>query len=178
MKDLLKHAFLASSLLLISCHAKDSKSSNAKDKDTTLTGPYTANYSSHYQIADSKLAVAVLNLLKDFEENAVDRHPDILSDTVTFINPEGYLIKGRDQFLTGSKRYRGTFSSIKTSVDSYVSLNSTDKNIDKVLIHGSQQKTNRQGVSQIVPFHSVWTFNKDGKIDYIREYTAKPLIQR
>ncbi|HVG41423.1 MAG TPA: hypothetical protein VM888_07405, partial [Chitinophagaceae bacterium] len=146
--------------------------------NAAMTVPYTATFSSHFEIGDSKNAVIVLNILKDFEDNAVDRHPDFFSDTLTFITPEGYVIKGKAQFFGGSKQYRASFAGLKNSIESYVSLKSMEKNINRVHIQGTQEKTNREGAQQKVPFQSVWVFNKDGKVDYIREYTAKPLMQR
>src|SRR5689334_323234 len=58
-----------------------------------LTRPYTATFSSQFEIGDPRNAAIAMNFYKDLENNTVDRHADLLSDTLTFIAPEGFLVK-------------------------------------------------------------------------------------
>jgi ketosteroid isomerase-like protein len=135
--------------------------------------PYIAGFSSQFEMGDPKYTNSVLTLLKDFEENQTDRHSNLFADTLTFITPEGFVLKGKDQFLPGNKQYRGSFTNVKTSIEMYVSVKSVDRHRPEVVVRGSQEKIAKDGAKNIVDFQSVWAFNQDGKVTYVREYTSR-----
>ena len=72
MKKLILAALVAF-LFTTVCKAQDGKM------------PYTATYSSNFKIADANYSKMVLTLWKDFENNTLDNHVDMITDTVTMM---------------------------------------------------------------------------------------------
>ncbi len=54
-----------------------------------------------------------------------------------------------------------------------VPLRSTDKNEDLVAIWGTETATDSQGRTHTNAIHELWSFDKDGKVKSIRQYTAQ-----
>ncbi|ANE51593.1 hypothetical protein SY85_14885 [Flavisolibacter tropicus] len=170
---------------------KKSKKKNAETQptmtDTTMQGggggmaeagafPYTADYSSKFTMGNPEHARMVLSMWKDYDNNTFDRSAAMLADTVMFQAPNGMVIRGKDSVLNSVKQFRGQFSSVKSTVDAWVPMHSTDRNEDWVLIWGTENDTNASGSTTNV-IHEIWRVNRDGKIDFIRQYTAKPPVQ-
>jgi hypothetical protein len=75
-----------------------------------MSYPYKATYSSDFKIGDPAHAKMILELWKDWDDNAFDRH-NYFADTVVMFLPDGSVIKGKDSCLAGAKRVRGSMSS-------------------------------------------------------------------
>ena len=60
--------------------------------------PYTANYSSNFQIGDPANSKMILELWKDYDDNAFDRH-DYFADTAVMFFPDGSMVRGKDSIL-------------------------------------------------------------------------------
>ncbi|WP_082886483.1 nuclear transport factor 2 family protein [Flavisolibacter tropicus] len=188
------HALIMVLFLLVSIPLmaqKKSKKKNAETQptmtDTTMQGggggmaeagafPYTADYSSKFTMGNPEHARMVLSMWKDYDNNTFDRSAAMLADTVMFQAPNGMVIRGKDSVLNSVKQFRGQFSSVKSTVDAWVPMHSTDRNEDWVLIWGTENDTNASGSTTNV-IHEIWRVNRDGKIDFIRQYTAKPPVQ-
>lgn len=134
--------------------------------------PYKANYSSNFVLADPSYSDKILVLWKDFEENALDRHLDWFADSVTMTVAEGATMKGKDQCLAGAKGARGAMKDYKASVDAWVSLKSTDRGQNVVCIWGNEDFTDQDGKHVNRRVQEVWGFNKDGKIDFMLQYSG------
>ena len=80
--------------------------------------PYKANYSSDFQIGNPANSKMILELWKDFDDNAFDRH-DYFADTAVMFLPDGSMIRGKDSILAGAKRFRGAMSSSTSTLDAY-----------------------------------------------------------
>lgn len=142
-------------------------------KATTQSSPYTPTYSSKFQIGDPKYAQIILKLWKDWDDNALDRSANIFADTVTTYHPDGTVVKGKEQNLAEAKKYRGQFTTVKSTIHAVVSLKSTDHNENWVAIWGTEQDTAKDGTITSTELHEAWKFNKDGKIDVMRQFQAK-----
>ena len=87
------------------------KDGNMKMKAKSMGGmdnmdyPYTANYSSDFKMGNPAQAKMILELWKDWDDNAFDRH-DYMSDTVVMFFPDGTMAKGKQQTLEGAMKYR------------------------------------------------------------------------
>jgi hypothetical protein len=145
--------------------------------DMAMNGaPYTADYSSNFVIGNPAHSAMILNMWKDWDDNAFERH-NYWADTVTVYLTDGTVIKGKDSSLAGAKRYRGSLASAKSTIDAWVPLRSTDRNEDWVAIWGTETDTWANGKVEKMQIHEVWRINKDGKIDAVRQYSAKPPLQ-
>ena len=148
-----------------------------KEKDkmqkTSQTSPYTATYSSKFQIGDPKYAQIILKLWKDWDDNTIDQSANMFADTVTIYHPDGTILKGKEQNLADAKKYRSQFTTVKSTIHAFVNLKSTDHNENWVAIWGTEEDTGKDGKMISNELHEVWRFNKDGKIEMMRQFHAK-----
>jgi hypothetical protein len=133
---------------------------------------YTADYSSSFKIGDDANARKILELWKDWDDNKLDRH-DYFSDTVAMYFPDGSTVKGKKEAYEGAVKYRASQGTVKSTVHAWVPLRSTDKNQDVVCIWGKEEATAADGKVTVQELQEVWGFNKDGKIVWFRQYSAK-----
>ncbi len=133
--------------------------------------PYKANYSSDFKMGDAKNAKMILELWKDWDDNALGRH-DFISDTVMMFFPDGSVVKGKDSALAAAKRYRGSMSSATSSVDAFMPLKSIDRDENWVAIWGTETDTFPDGKTEKRDLHEIWRINKDGKIDFMKQFAS------
>lgn len=149
------------------------KIKNPDGMNSTMDYPYTATYSSKFVMGNPAHGRMVLDLWKDWDDNAFDRH-DYMADTLTMYLPDGMVVKGKAANLEGAKKYRGGMTSAKSIIHAWIPLRSTDKNEDWVAIWGTEVDTWPDGKVETRELHEIWQINKDGKIAVMRQFTAKP----
>lgn len=135
--------------------------------------PYTALYSSQFQMADPKYSAIVLNAWKKYDDNMLDATKDFLADTMSATLPDGTVLKGRDSFIQRIKSFRGGFTSAKSEVVAYMSVRSIDKGDNIVFIWGTETDTKSDSTLQKTDLHEVWGFNKDGKVDFFKQFMSQ-----
>jgi hypothetical protein len=156
---------------------KDDKT-KMKDKSMDkMSYPYTADYSSDFKIGNPAHSKMILELWKDWDDNAFDRH-NYFADTVVMYLSDGNVIKGKDSTLAGAKRFRGSMSTATSSVHAWIPLKSVDKNEDWVAVWGTETDTFPDGKTDTRDLHEVWRFNKDGKVDLMRQFASKTAAQQ
>jgi hypothetical protein len=133
---------------------------------------YTATYSSKFTIASPAYSDKVLTLWKDFENNTLDLHADMLADTVMMSPANGGMIKGKAENLKSVKEYRGSLQNYKVTLDAWLSLKSTDKNENVVCIWAREEYTDKTGKQVKQRTHEVWIFNKEGKVGFILQFAG------
>ncbi|WP_026897920.1 cytochrome c family protein [Daejeonella oryzae] len=154
--------------------AKNKAQDKVKNTDSAMQDlPYSATYSSKFEMGDPAKAQLILHLWKDWDDNALERHSNLFADTVTMNLSDGSVIKGKDQNLSAAKEYRSTLLSAKSTVNAYMSLRSVDKNENWVAIWGVEEDTHKDGKKTMSTLHEIWKFNKDGKIDWMRQFHGK-----
>ena len=164
---------------------KDDKT-KIKDNDSkvkiknmdNMSYPYTADYSSNFAIGNPAHSKMILELLKDWDDNAFDRHINYFSDTVKMYFPDGSVVKGKDSALAGAKRFRGSMSTATSNVHAWIPLKSVDKNEDWVAVWGTEVDTYPDGKTDSRDLQEVWRLNKDGKIDLLRQFASKTAPQQ
>ena len=132
---------------------------------------YKATYSSSFQMGKAALAQKVLDLWKDYDDNQFDRH-DYMHDTVVMSFPDGTVTKGKKENMDAAKKFRGGFTTVKSTIHAIVPLRSTDRNEDIVCVWGHEENTLADGKVEGRDLHEVWWFNKDGKVVRMRQWNA------
>lgn len=140
-----------------------------------MTLPYTAAYSSQFTIGNPNHARIVLQLWKAWDNGTIDQNTSLLADTMTMETADGMIMRGLDSFLIGAKQYRAMYPSIASTVEAYMPLRSNDRNESWVAIWGSEKATGTDGKVTTNRLQEIWRINRDGKVDYIRQYMAKPV---
>ncbi len=152
---------------------KEGDMKQSTDNASMSSSPYTADYASNFVMGNSAYSTMILDMWKDWDDNAIDRH-DYWADSMIVYLPDGMVIKGKQANLEGAKKYRGGFKSVKSTVHASIPLRSTDRNEDLVAIWGQEVDTHPDGKVETTELHEVYAFNKDGKITWMRQYSAKP----
>jgi hypothetical protein len=169
--------------LLVACNTA-TNSSETKDTATTaaivpdtnqnVTYAYPIEYSSDFTIGDSKLAQTVLELWKDYDNNAFDNHTDAFSDSVIMDLAGGQTIKGKDSALAGVKRYRSSLQNAVSSVEVVTTLKPKGKDESWVCVWGKEVDTHKNGKKDSVYINENWMFDKNGKVAYMSQFQATP----
>lgn len=135
--------------------------------------PYTAMYSSKFQMGNAKYSRMVLDAWKAYDDNMLDNVAGFVSDTVTAELPDGTVLKGKENFLNALKGYRGGFTAVKEEVVAWVPLKSLDKGDDLVFIWGTETDTKKDSTTQKTDLNEAWVFNKDGKVVFFKQLAAQ-----
>jgi hypothetical protein len=135
-----------------------------------MSQTYTAGYSSKFALADASYSDKILSLWKDYENNTLDKHLDLFSDTVSMILANGAVVKGKAENLKGVKEFRGSIKDYKVTVGAWLSVKSLDKGDNIVLVWGDESFTDKDGKKVQQRVHEVWVFNSAGKISFMMQY--------
>ncbi|MDO9375532.1 MAG: hypothetical protein Q7T76_14025 [Ferruginibacter sp.] len=131
----------------------------------------TFTYSSKFEMGNAAFAQKVLDLWKDWDDNQFDRH-DYLHDTVLMIFPDGTVTRGKAENLAAAKKFRGTFTKVKSMIHAVIPMRSKDQKEEAVLIWGHEDDTLADGKVVGKDLHEVWWFNKEGKVTSMRQWNA------
>ena len=137
-----------------------------------ITYPYTADYSSNFKIGNPEQSKIILELWKDWDDNAFDRH-NYFADTVVLYLSDGSVLKGKDSCLASAKKFRGSMSTATSSIHAWIPLKTIDRNEDWVAVWGTETDTYPDGKKEVRDLHEIWRFNKAGKVDLMRQFSSK-----
>jgi hypothetical protein len=149
-----------------------------KDKGMQMDNtsyPYKANYSSNFRMGDPANAKMILELWKDYDDNTFDNH-DYIADTAVMFFADGTMSRGKDSLLAGVKQYRGSLTNVTSTLDAWVPLKSVDRNENWVALWGTETHTTADGKVEKKDLHEIWRINKDGKVDFMKQFDATPTM--
>lgn len=171
-----KISFLIAVVALVSCNGGAPTTSTTSITDSSkkeVSYPYPISYSSQFEFIDPAKGKMVLDIWKDYDSNNLDNAKEKFADTVTMIFPEFSMMHAsRDSIIAAAKSGRGAYTSVVSKVDVVMSVRSTDKKGDWVLIWGDETHTGKNGKTDSVALHEVWGLNKAGKIEFMQQYAS------
>jgi len=186
-----KILFFAALLFLAACNSstdgeKMGSMSPTSDKDSAagttadnMSYPYTASYSSKFEIGDAKNAQTILNLWKAWDNGDLASMKDVFADTVEMHMASGDVMRAsRDSILAVSQKYRDNYSKVESTVDAFMPLKSIDKNEQWVSVWGKEVTTNKKGKIDSSYLQETWRINNNGKVDLMFQYSAKALPKK
>ena len=133
--------------------------------------PYTASYSSSFEMGNPEHSATVLQgSWKDWETNNLDNMKNWVADTIMAFHSDGTVIKGVDSLMADWKRARGKYTSVIDTVGAVIPVRSTDRNENWVLVWAWEINTKADGMKDTVHFMETWRINKDGKADRLFQY--------
>src|SRR6185436_13691547 len=100
-------------VVLFSCHADEKKEAESKSASSEASPalPYTATYSSKFEMGDAKNAEAVLTAWKAWDDGNLQASRKLFADSMHFYLRDGNKMEGAtDSILAGAQMYRSTFS--------------------------------------------------------------------
>ena len=146
-------------------------------KTDKISYPYKATYSSDFRIGNPANSKMILELWKDYDDNAFDRH-NYFADTVVMFFPDGSMAKGKDSVLAGAKRFRGALSGSTSTLTAWIPLKCVDRNENWVALWGSETDNWADGKTETRDIQEIWRINKDGKVDFMKQFQAKPTVEQ
>lgn len=153
------------------------ESMSAKDSTTTSNDvvlPYTADYSSKFEMGDANHTKTILDLYKDWDNNTLDNSRSKFADSVTMYFGDGTMMKGPfDSINAQTKEFRNSLGTVTTAVHAVLPLKSTDKNENWVVAWFTEYRTDANGKKDSVQLQETWRFNKDGRADLLYQYQQK-----
>ena len=150
-----------------------SLTAKADSSKAEVSYPYPIGYSSKFEFADPENSKMVLDLWKIYDNNTLDDAKDHFADTAEMIFPDFKMRAGRDSIIAAAKDGRNMFNSVSSTVDVVMSVKSTDKGGNWVLVWGEEMHTDKKNKTDTVAIHEVWGLNKDGKIEFMQQYASK-----
>lgn len=172
----------ALAVLIYACNSAEKETPKEEVKEvavataaiTNFSG-YTPTYSSSFEMGNPKNAESVLSLYKDWDAGSLEPSKGAFADSVSFFLSDGSMVMGkRDSAVAAMQSFRNMFSSIKNTVHGVFAVKATDKNEDWVCIWATEVYTDKKGKVDSTQLQETWRFNKDGKIDLLYQYAAKP----
>lgn len=176
-----KTLFILSLAAFASCNSgTDKKMESMSSKDSAASGsdnitlPYTADYSSKFEMGDAKNIKTILDLYKDWDNNNLDNSKDKFADTVTLVFSNGTMMHAsRDSVIAQTKPYRNSLGTVTSGVHAVTALKSTDKNENWVVAWFKEYRTDAKGKKDSTELQETWRLNKDGKADLLYQYEQK-----
>ncbi len=167
-------------VVLFSCHGEDKKADDTKSAEkTTAVGatlPYTATYSSKFEMGDAKQVETILKLWKSWDDGNLAGDSSLFADTIHMYTRDGSAMDGlSDSINAGAQQFRNMFTTVKSTVHAIFPVKSTDKNENWVCVWGTEVSTDKQGKVDSIGLQETWRFTKDGKVDMLLQY-ARPLV--
>jgi hypothetical protein len=165
--------------VLAACNSgTETKVESMSGKDSTATDnvslPYTASYSSKFEMGEANNTKTILDLYKDWDNNTLDNSRSKFADTVALYFSDGTMMHGSfDSINAQTKPFRNTLGTVTTNVHAVLPIKSTDKNENWVVAWFTEYRTDAKGKKDSVEMQETWRLNKDGRADLLYQYEQK-----
>jgi hypothetical protein len=181
-----KNSLFVAIIFLAACNssADKSKMETSKSSDSTaampakqesVSYPYTASYSSDFEIGDAKNAQTLLELYKSWDNNTIENSKNAFAETDTMIFSNGSMFAGgRDSLIAMAKKARGMMATVVDSVHAWIPLKSKDRDEEWVVIWTREISTDAKGKKMSRELQETWRFDKNGKINLVYQYEQAP----
>ncbi|MBL7742573.1 MAG: hypothetical protein JNN00_03770 [Chitinophagaceae bacterium] len=165
---------LTAAFVLAACNNEkktDTAGGETKTDKPAVTLPYTASYSSSFEMGNPEYSATILQgSWKDWEENKLDNMKNWIADTITAFHSDNSMVKGADSLAARWKRARAGYTSVIDTIEAVIPVYSTDKKENWVLVWAMEINTKTDGTKDTVALMETWRINKDGKADFLLQY--------
>jgi hypothetical protein len=173
----MKKLVLLFSVAALFAACNDAKKDDAKPADAMTTAkaapslPFTATYSSSFEMGDrSHEAMIEQGSWKDWQDNKMNNLKSWVADTIVAVQSDNSMTRGVDSLQARWNRSRANYTSVKDSIDAVMSVYSTDKKENWVLVWAKEIATDLKGKTDTASIMETWRINKDGKADFLLQY--------
>jgi hypothetical protein len=164
--------FATASFLITACNNEKKEASGAEPAvKKAVALPYTASYSSSFEMGNPEYVATILQgSWKDWEENKLDNMKNWVADSIIAFHSDNKMAMGLDSLMARWKRGRSEYSSVIDTVDAAMSVYSTDKKENWVLVWAREINTKKDGTKDTSAIMETWRINKDGKADMLYQF--------
>jgi hypothetical protein len=137
-----------------------------------LTLPMPAVYSSSFEMGNPAYsAMIVQGSWKDWQDNKMDNMKSWIADTIVAFHSDNTMVNGADSLIARWTRGRAKYSTVVDSIHAVMSMHSTDKNENWVLVWAQEYNTDaKTGKTDTAAVMETWRINKDGKADLLFQF--------
>ena len=165
---------LAAISLIMACNNEkktgDVAGETAVDKPAVVL-PYTAAYSSSFEMGNPEYSAAILQgSWKDWENNKLENMKSWIADTIVAFHSDNTMIRGADSLMASWIKNRARYTSVIDSIDAVIPVYSSDKKENWVLVWAREINTSADGKKDTAAIMESWRINKDGKADLLLQY--------
>ena len=165
--------FILIAATLAACN-NDTKVAGANETKTETPAVAMAlpvTYSSSFEMGDPKYSAMIIQgSWKDWMDNNMDNMKSWVADTIVAFHSDNTMIKGADSLIANWKRARAKYTASADSIRGVMSVRSTDKNENWVLVWATAFDTRLDGTKDTTEIQETWRLNKDGKADVLYQY--------
>lgn len=173
-----------SCLIIFSCANNADKTASSPSDTTKIAAsstttpvveyPYIATYSSQMEAGDPNNSKKVLDIYKDYDNGNLLAHKEYFADTLEFDFAGGENVKGtRDSILNIAQKERSNLKSAEDKIMSFIASHSKDKGDNWVSVWTKEIDTHKDGKMDSSYLNENWMLDKDGKIAYMFQLSAK-----
>jgi len=172
----MKQTFLCftATLILAACNNEkktEDVAGASKVEKPAVALPYTASYSSSFEIGDPAHSSTILQgSWKDWENNKLENMKSWIADTIVAYHSDFSMIKGADSLVASWTRNRARYTAVIDTINAVVPLYSTDKKENWVLVWAKEINTRADGSKDTAYIMETWRINKDGKADLLLQF--------
>jgi len=123
-------------IVAISCNQKRENAASTQTATVTAAPlPFQPTYSSSFEMGNPAYAAMVLQgSWKDWQDNTMDSMQKWVAGTVMGLQSDNKMIRGIDSLMANWKRGRAAYSSVTDSINAVMTVYSTDKKQNWVLV--------------------------------------------
>jgi hypothetical protein len=136
-----------------------------------LNLPYDLSYSSSFEMGNPAYAeMIVKGSWKDWEDNNLDNMTNWVCDTITAFHSDNEVVYGLENLMARWKEARSEYTSSVPTINAVISVRSTDRNEDWVLVWATSIDTKTDGAMDTVALMETWRINAAGKADMLLQF--------
>lgn len=150
---------------------KEVSEPTAVQETAPLNLAYVPSYSASFEIGNPAYAeMIVQGSWKDWEDNNLDNMVNWVCDTISAFHSNNDMVYGRDSLMARWKRMRANYTSSTPTINAVMSVRSTDRNEDWVLVWATSIDTSVDGKIDTVALMETWRINAAGKADMLLQF--------
>ena len=174
MRKTFSFILLAGTLAACNNDTKTAGTAETKTEAPAVAMPMAVTYSSSFEMGDPKYSAMIIQgSWKDWVDNNMDNMKSWIADTIIAFHSDNTAIKGADSLMAAWKRERAKYSVSSDTIRGVMSVHSTDKNENWVLVWASAYDTRLDGTKDTTEIQETWRINKDGKADVLYQYDRR-----
>jgi ketosteroid isomerase-like protein len=159
------------------CSGGSTSSSTTSSKDsvttTSVSLPFTAQYSSDFVPGKPADVATVLNNYKAWQDNDMVALKSTFGDSVTMYFPSGSVFNGtNDSLMKDAKKFRDSIAKVDLTIYAWTSNHSVDKNEDWVNVWYKEVDSYKTGKKDSANYEDDNRL-KDGKIVWVSTHQQK-----
>jgi len=156
-------------LLLTACNDTKKAETETTDKPT-VHFPIAAKQSTEFEIGEQGFTKMILDIWRAYDRGDVMRLRESFAPQLTIMLPDRYMHGSRDTVLAQFQEKRNNYTTVQTTVDSWVPLTTKDTKENFVFVWGRRELT---GQDKKILFRTIiekWRINAQGQIDFMQHY--------